>query len=42
MSLKEYMLETDPEKRPDIYQVSYVAFNLAQKSCPVKNVEVRF
>lgn len=35
-----YMLEPDPDKRPDIYQVSYFAFKLAQRTCPVQNVKV--
>ncbi|NXQ13285.1 AAK1 kinase, partial [Peucedramus taeniatus] len=34
-----YMLEPDPDKRPDIYQVSYFAFKLAKKDCPVQNVQ---
>ena len=34
------MLEPEPSKRPDIFQVSYLAFQLAQRPCPVKNVEV--
>ncbi|XP_010162558.1 AP2-associated protein kinase 1, partial [Antrostomus carolinensis] len=34
-----YMLEPDPDKRPDIYQVSYFAFKLAKKECPVQNVQ---
>ncbi|XP_072290230.1 AP2-associated protein kinase 1 isoform X2 [Eucyclogobius newberryi] len=33
-----YMLEPDPDKRPDIYQVSYFAFKLARRECPVPNV----
>ncbi|XP_067377665.1 AP2-associated protein kinase 1-like isoform X4 [Channa argus] len=36
--LIRYMLEPDPDKRPDIYQVSYFAFKLAQRECPVPNV----
>ncbi|XP_035021939.1 AP2-associated protein kinase 1 isoform X2 [Hippoglossus stenolepis] len=36
--LIRYMLEPDPEKRPDIYQVSYFAFKLARRECPVPNV----
>ncbi|KAG9488898.1 hypothetical protein GDO78_005089 [Eleutherodactylus coqui] len=32
-----YMLEPDPDKRPDIYQVSYFAFKLAKRECPVPN-----
>ncbi|KAK5623277.1 hypothetical protein CRENBAI_017044 [Crenichthys baileyi] len=37
-SLIRYMLELDPDKRPDIYQVSYFAFKLAQQECPVPNL----
>lgn len=37
--LIRYMLEPDPDKRPDIYQVSYFAFKLAQRICPVQNVK---
>ncbi|XP_031948160.1 AP2-associated protein kinase 1 isoform X4 [Corvus moneduloides] len=37
--LIRYMLEPDPDKRPDIYQVSYFAFKLAKKDCPVQNVQ---
>ncbi|XP_063746374.1 AP2-associated protein kinase 1-like isoform X2 [Eleginops maclovinus] len=37
--LIRYMLEPDPEKRPDIYQVSHFAFKLAQRTCPVQNVK---
>uniref|UniRef100_M4A644 BMP2 inducible kinase n=1 Tax=Xiphophorus maculatus TaxID=8083 RepID=M4A644_XIPMA len=33
-----YMLEPDQEKRPDIYQVSYFAFKLAGRDCPVPNL----
>uniref|UniRef100_A0A8C2Z553 non-specific serine/threonine protein kinase n=1 Tax=Cyclopterus lumpus TaxID=8103 RepID=A0A8C2Z553_CYCLU len=36
--LIRYMLEPEPEKRPDIYQVSYFAFKLAGKECPVPNL----
>ncbi|XP_071338635.1 AP2-associated protein kinase 1-like isoform X2 [Trachinotus anak] len=36
--LIRYMLEPDPDKRPDIYQVSYLAFKLARRECPVPNV----
>lgn len=35
-----YILEPDPDKRPDIYQVSYFAFKLARRECPVPNVHV--
>uniref|UniRef100_A0A3Q4G334 non-specific serine/threonine protein kinase n=1 Tax=Neolamprologus brichardi TaxID=32507 RepID=A0A3Q4G334_NEOBR len=38
--LIRYTLEPDPDKRPDIYQVSYFAFKLAQRTCPVQNVKV--
>ncbi|XP_042192632.1 AP2-associated protein kinase 1-like isoform X3 [Callorhinchus milii] len=36
--LIRYMLEPDPDKRPDIYQVSFFAFKLSGKACPVKNI----
>ncbi|XP_078141274.1 AP2-associated protein kinase 1 isoform X2 [Centroberyx gerrardi] len=36
--LIRYMLEPDPDKRPDIYQVSYFAFKLVRRECPVQNV----
>ncbi|KAF6729272.1 AP2-associated protein kinase 1 [Oryzias melastigma] len=36
--LIRYMLEPHPEKRPDIYQVSYFAFKLARRECPVPNL----
>ncbi|CAJ1068473.1 AP2-associated protein kinase 1-like isoform X7 [Xyrichtys novacula] len=36
--LIRYMLEPDPDKRPDIYQISYIAFKLARRECPVQNV----
>nr|XP_061803951.1 AP2-associated protein kinase 1-like [Nerophis lumbriciformis] len=35
--LIRYMLEPDPDKRPDIYQVSYFAFKLSRQECPVPN-----
>ena len=35
-----YMLEPDPDKRPDIFQVSFVAFSLTGKDCPVQNLHV--
>ena len=35
-----YLLEVDPDRRPDIFQVSYVAFQLAGKPCPVTNLHV--
>ncbi|KAL7981270.1 hypothetical protein Chor_002166 [Crotalus horridus] len=37
--LIRYMLEPDPDKRPDIYQVSYFAFKLAKRECPVPNTQ---
>ncbi|XP_059395680.1 AP2-associated protein kinase 1-like isoform X3 [Carassius carassius] len=37
--LIRYMLEPDPDKRPDIYQVSYFAFKLARRDCPVQNLK---
>ncbi|XP_060764311.1 AP2-associated protein kinase 1 isoform X2 [Neoarius graeffei] len=37
--LIRYMLEPDPEKRPDIYQVSHFAFRLARRDCPVQNTQ---
>ncbi|KAG7263367.1 hypothetical protein CRUP_010426 [Coryphaenoides rupestris] len=37
--LIRYMLEPDPDKRPDIFQVSYLAFKLSQRTCPVHNVK---
>uniref|UniRef100_A0A1B6C739 Protein kinase domain-containing protein n=1 Tax=Clastoptera arizonana TaxID=38151 RepID=A0A1B6C739_9HEMI len=37
-SLIRYMLEPDPDKRPDIFQVSFVAFSLRGKDCPVQNL----
>ncbi|XP_073322241.1 AP2-associated protein kinase 1-like isoform X4 [Pagrus major] len=36
--LIRYMLEPEPDKRPDIYQISYFAFKLARRECPVPNV----
>ncbi|XP_039624437.1 AP2-associated protein kinase 1 isoform X8 [Polypterus senegalus] len=38
-SLIRYMLEPDPDKRPDIYQVSYFAFKMSRKDCTVQNVQ---
>ncbi|KAA0704368.1 AP2-associated protein kinase 1 [Triplophysa tibetana] len=37
--LIRYMLEPDPDKRPDIYQVSYFAFKLARRDGPVQNLK---
>ncbi|XP_017272754.1 AP2-associated protein kinase 1-like isoform X9 [Kryptolebias marmoratus] len=36
--LIRYMLEPDPDMRPDIYQVSHFAFKLARRECPVPNL----
>ncbi|CAG9860546.1 unnamed protein product [Phyllotreta striolata] len=36
--LIRYMLEPDPDQRPDIYQVSSIAFQLEGKDNPVKNL----
>ncbi|XP_030046412.1 BMP-2-inducible protein kinase isoform X2 [Microcaecilia unicolor] len=36
--LIRYMLEPDQERRPDIFQVSYFAFQLAKKDCPLSNI----
>ncbi|XP_040481218.1 BMP-2-inducible protein kinase isoform X2 [Ursus maritimus] len=36
--LIRFMLEPDPEHRPDIFQVSYFAFKFAKKECPVSNI----
>ncbi|XP_053574191.1 AP2-associated protein kinase 1 isoform X4 [Bombina bombina] len=35
--LIRYMLEPDPDKRPDIYLVSYFAFKMVKRECPVQN-----
>ncbi|XP_074063924.1 AP2-associated protein kinase 1 isoform X6 [Macrotis lagotis] len=37
--LIRYMLEPDPDKRPDIYQISYFSFKLAKRECPIQNVQ---
>ncbi|KAJ8347095.1 hypothetical protein SKAU_G00284960 [Synaphobranchus kaupii] len=37
--LIRYMLEPDPDRRPDIYQVSHFAFRLARRDCPVHNMQ---
>ena len=34
------MLDPDPSKRPDIYQVSHLIFSLAERPCPIKNRNV--
>ncbi|OTF71529.1 Protein tyrosine kinase-like protein [Euroglyphus maynei] len=36
-SLIAFMLSPDPEDRPDIYQVSYLAFNLVGQESPIPN-----
>ncbi|XP_070250334.1 BMP-2-inducible protein kinase isoform X4 [Myotis yumanensis] len=36
--LIRFMLEPDPECRPDIFQVSYFAFKFAKKDCPISNI----
>ncbi|XP_038641488.1 AP2-associated protein kinase 1 isoform X3 [Scyliorhinus canicula] len=36
--LIRFMLEPDPDKRPDIYQVSHFAFKQIRKECPVPNM----
>ncbi|XP_075457427.1 AP2-associated protein kinase 1 isoform X3 [Ascaphus truei] len=36
--LIRYMLEPDPDKRPDIYQVSYFSFKQVKRECPVQNM----
>ncbi|XP_066488035.1 BMP-2-inducible protein kinase isoform X2 [Tiliqua scincoides] len=36
--LIRYMLEPDQERRPDIFQVSFFAFKLAKKDCPISNI----
>lgn len=35
-----YMLEPDPDKRPDIFQVSCISFPLLGKENPVQNLNV--
>lgn len=34
------MLEPDSDNRPDIYQVSMIAFQILGKECPVQNLHV--
>lgn len=36
------MLEPDPDKRPDIYQVACIAFQLLGKENPVQNLMVSY
>ena len=38
LQLIGYMLTPDPNERPDIYQVSKLAFQLAELKCPVSNL----
>jgi len=38
--LIRYMLEPDSDLRPDIYQVSVIAFQIQGKECPVQNLHV--
>ncbi|XP_053205198.1 BMP-2-inducible protein kinase-like [Panonychus citri] len=37
-SLIRFMLELDPDTRPDIFQVSFIAFRLSNRDCPVENI----
>ncbi|XP_057337940.1 BMP-2-inducible protein kinase isoform X2 [Microplitis mediator] len=37
-NLIRYMLEPDPDLRPDIFQVSSIAFQIQGKECPVQNL----
>ncbi|XP_069474999.1 AP2-associated protein kinase 1 isoform X3 [Ambystoma mexicanum] len=37
--LIRYMLEPDPDIRPDIFLVSYFAFKMSKRECPVQNVQ---
>uniref|UniRef100_A0A2S2QCV2 AP2-associated protein kinase 1 n=1 Tax=Sipha flava TaxID=143950 RepID=A0A2S2QCV2_9HEMI len=37
-TLIKYMLEVEPDLRPDIFQVSFIAFQLAGKDNPVQNL----
>ena len=39
-SLSGYMLEVDPDKRPDIFQAAYLAFRLTGRECPIPNLTV--
>ncbi|ELU02272.1 hypothetical protein CAPTEDRAFT_227866 [Capitella teleta] len=38
LALIKYMLEVDPDKRPDIFQVSWVAFRISGRETPVHNL----
>ena len=35
-----YALTPNHEERPDIFQLSHLAFELAKKKCPVQNLHV--
>ncbi|XP_042232422.1 uncharacterized protein LOC121873162 [Homarus americanus] len=37
-SLIRYMLDPDPDTRPDIHQVASLTFKLAGRECPIRNV----
>jgi len=37
----EYMLDPDPDTRPDVYQVGQFAFAAANSPNPIKNIKVR-
>jgi len=41
VSVVGYMLTVDPDNRPDIFQVSFIAFRIAGTNCPVENLNVR-
>jgi len=36
----EYLLAVNPDERPDIFQASYVAFEIGGWPCPVHNLHV--
>ncbi len=38
--LIRYILTPNPDLRPDIYQVSHLAFGLAGRTCNVQNLHV--
>lgn len=42
LNFSGYMLEPEQDKRPDIFQVSHLAFSIAGKECPVQNLHVSF
>lgn len=39
-ALVRFMLDADPDTRPDIYQVSAVAFKLDNRPCPLMNANI--